>query len=153
MNDWIWLAMMEGVGPVRKKRLLEKFKTPRNIYEAKKEELLKVEGISEKIADSILKTKDLELIKKYEAYMNQNHIKMVNIDDKEYPEKLKQIYDPPITLFCIGNTMLFNRISIGIVGSRSPSLYGVEIAKKFSKELSEKRNCSGEWACQGNRFM
>lgn len=145
MNYWIWLATIEGIGPIRKKKLLEKFKIPRKIYAAKEEELLEVEGISKKLLDNILKSKDIALIKKYETYINRNNIRVINITDHEYPEKLRQIYDPPITLFCIGDVSLLNRVSIGIVGSREPSEYGREMAQKFSKELSKKRNCSCKW--------
>ncbi|MBQ9314173.1 MAG: DNA-processing protein DprA [Clostridia bacterium] len=138
MNYWIWLATVKGIGTVKKKALLERFKTPEKIYKAKKEELLQVEGITEKCMNDIENSKNIELIKKYEAYMEKNKIKIINIVDKEYPEKLRQIYDPPITLFCIGDITLLKKVSIGIIGSREPSVYGEKIATKFSKELSEK---------------
>ena len=86
-----------------------------------------------------MQSKDIELMKKYEAYINKNKIKIVNILDKEYPENLKQIYDPPITLFCIGDISLLKEKCIGIVGTREPSSYGKILAKKFARELCENR--------------
>lgn len=138
MNYWIWFSQIEGVGPIRKKELLKKFKSPEKIFKAKKEKLIKVNGISEKIAEKIEKSKDIELIKKYEAYIIKNNIKLINIFDKEYPENLKYIYDPPITLFCIGDISILKNISIGIVGTREPSSYGKKIAFDFARNLSEK---------------
>ena len=145
MNYWIWFATTEGLGPIKKKALLQEYQTPEKIYRAKKEKLLKVEGMTEKIIDNIEKSKNVALIQKYEAYMNKNNIKVISICDPLYPEKLRQIYDPPITLFGIGNTSLLSKISIGIVGSREPTYYGKEIAKNFAQELSEKRSCYCEW--------
>ncbi|NQV15348.1 DNA-protecting protein DprA, partial [bacterium] len=55
---------------------------------------------------------------------------------KEYPDLLKQIYDPPIALFCKGNVDLLNSKAIGIVGTRTPSRYGKEVAAEFSQGLS-----------------
>lgn len=137
MNYWIWLAMLTKAGPVKKMKLLEKFKSPEKIYKAKKSELLKVEGISEEIVAEIEKSKDVELILKYEAYMKKHNITLINIEDKDYPEKLKNIYAPPITLFAKGNINLLNKTSIAIVGCRESSNYGESVAKQISKELSQ----------------
>ena len=142
MNYWIWLSQIKGIGPIKKKELLREFKTPKKIYNASREELLKIKGITERIAYNIEQSKDTELIKKYEAYINKNNIKIVNIIDKEYPENLRQIYDPPITLFCIGDFSLLKEKSIGIVGTREPSSYGKIMAKKFAEELCENRSCN-----------
>ena len=48
---WIWLSLINGLGAIKKKKLLELYKTPENIYELNKEELLEIPGIGEKLAD------------------------------------------------------------------------------------------------------
>lgn len=64
-------------------------------------------------------------------------IKTINMDDKIYPESLKQIYDPPRQLYCIGNIeLLESNKKIAIIGCRDYSAYGHNIAEKFSYELS-----------------
>ena len=73
---WIWLSRIEEIGPVRKKKLLEKFKTPKNIYNTSKNELLKIDGIGEKIANAILKKEYKIDLDKYLKYMNKNNIQM-----------------------------------------------------------------------------
>lgn len=137
MNYWIWFAQIRGIGPIRKKALLDEFKTPEKVYKATRKKLLEIKGITEQLVDNIEKSKDVELIKKYEAYINKNSIKLVNIIDEEYPENLRQIYDPPITLFCIGDVSLLKKTSIGIVGTREPSSYGKIVAERFAEELCE----------------
>lgn len=138
MNYWIWFATVEGISPTKKKSLLDYYKTPERIYFSNQEDLLDVNGITDDNVQKIMDSKNEELIKKYETYIVKNKIKVINIIDKEYPEKLRQIYDPPISLFCIGNISLLNKISIGIVGSREPSCYGLSVAKDFAYKLSEK---------------
>lgn len=137
MNYWIWFASINGLGPVKKKRLLDEFSTVERIFWAKENELLKVDGIDKKLVQKIAESKDKALLNKYEDYIIKNNIKLINIIDKEYPESLKEIYAPPITLFAKGNINLLSKTSIGIVGCREPSLYGRNIARKFSMELSK----------------
>ena len=136
MNYWIWLATIEELGPIKKKRLIDTFGTPEGIYKASNRCLLEIEGITEKIVENINRSKQEELIKKYENYIEKNRISIISILDEKYPEKLRNIYAPPITLFCIRNTDLLNKISIAIVGTREPSSYGINLARHFSKELS-----------------
>ena len=64
--------------------------------------------------------------------------KKITIDDKEYPKKLKRIYDPPKELYYVGDISLLNNISIAIIGCRKASKYGLKFAKIFSEGLSKK---------------
>ncbi|MBQ8300165.1 MAG: DNA-processing protein DprA [Clostridia bacterium] len=138
MNYWLWLATLENVGSVRVQSLLRKFKDPERIYKASKKELLEVEGIGEKISENILKNKDEILISRMSKYMENNGIYQVSICDKNYPEALKNIYDPPITLFYKGDIKLANTDCVSIVGSRNASTYGRETAFKIGKDLAQK---------------
>ena len=61
----------------------------------------------------------------------------INIDNKEYPQNLKKIKNPPCVLYAQGNIELLYQPSIAIIGSRLCTTYGERMAKKFSKELSE----------------
>ena len=137
MKYWIWLASVEGLGPVKKLALLNKFKSVKKIYNATEKEILKVDGMSDKIVQNMQKAKDAKLLEKYEKYILKNDIKIINISDDNYPAKLKNIYAPPITIFAKGDISLLNSKSIAIVGSREPSKYGIYVAEKFSKELSK----------------
>jgi DNA processing protein len=63
--------------------------------------------------------------------------KIIPFDHCDYPEKLKEIYDPPLVLFVKGNSRILNRGQVAIVGSRNASIHGRETAYQFGKELSE----------------
>ena len=56
--------------------------------------------------------------------INTEKIKEIKLGDSNYPEKLKNIYDPPRKLYVIGNEQILNRKSIAIVGCRNCSDYG-----------------------------
>ena len=138
----IWLSRLEGIGPIKIKQLLESYKTPETIWKLKKEELLKIKGIGEKIANQILNKKYRSNLEQYVEYMEKYQIGIITILEKDYPKKLKNIYDPPIVLYYKGNRKLVssNKI-IGIVGCRNCSIYGEEVSKKFAQDLAKEEVC------------
>ena len=82
MKYWVWLSQIPGLGPIRKKKLLEKYKTPEKIYMLKKEELLKNKGIGEELANNILDRKYRENLDKHLEYMRKNNIEIISIYNK-----------------------------------------------------------------------
>ncbi len=65
-------------------------------------------------------------------------MKYIAITDSKYPEKLKNIYDPPKGIYIEGNLELLSKPSIAIIGSRNCSRYGEMVAKKFGIDLAKK---------------
>lgn len=132
---WIWLSRIEGLNPKLLNYLLKEYKNPKTIWEKTKEELIK-DGIKEIYVREIIDSKYRIELEKYLNYMSKNDIEIINIYDKEYPDKLKLIYDPPIVLYIKGNKKILNEKSVAIVGCRLPTKYGENIAKKIAYNLS-----------------
>lgn len=132
---WIWFASINLL-PIKKIRLLREFKEIGRIYKANQTELLKVEDIDFLDIAEIEKNKRFDLIKKYEDYINKNEIKVININDKLYPEKLRKIYDPPVVLFAKGNIKLLKEKGIAIVGSREADAYGLKQSYDLAYNLA-----------------
>lgn len=138
MNYWIWFATIEGLGPIQKKKLLEKYITPEKVFNAKLEELEKIEFLRDGMAQKIYDSKGNPLLSKYEEYIEKHNIKIINICDEEYPKLLKKIYDPPITLFAKGDISLLNyQNSIAIVGCRNATEYGLKTSKEIAYGLAK----------------
>lgn len=72
-----------------------------------------------------------------QKYMKENNIEIITINDKEYPELLKQIYDPPKRLYVKGNKNILNNNSIAIIGAREATEYGKNAAKYFAYNLAK----------------
>jgi len=64
-------------------------------------------------------------------------VQQIHITDKNYPEKLKNIYDPPIIIYALGNIEILNYISVAVIGSREPTFYGKKVASEISYNLSK----------------
>ena len=138
MNYWIWFSLLDSLKPLQKKKLLDVFGNPKNIFKAQKSELENLKFIKESNINEIFQKRNILLIKRYEEYITKNNIRIITIMDKEYPDKLKNIYDPPIILFTKGNINLLNDTSIAVIGCRKATRYGMNMAKKMSYDLSMK---------------
>lgn len=62
--------------------------------------------------------------------------KIIKLEEKDFPEKLKKITDPPKVLYAIGNIHLLEEDSFGVIGTRRITEYGEKNCKFFTKELS-----------------
>lgn len=134
---WIWLSLIKNLGSKRKLKLLELYKTPEEIYKLTKEKLMNINGIGEAIAKEIIISKNEKILNYHIKYMKENNIKIININEREYPQTLKEIYDPPISLYVKGNIEKLNNKNIGIVGCRECTTYGKKSAEYFAYNLSK----------------
>lgn len=134
---WIWLSLIKNLGSKRKLRLLELYKTPEEIYKLTKEELMNINGIGETTANEIIISKNEKILNYHIKYMKENNIKIISINEEKYPKILKEIYDPPISLYVKGNTEKLNNKNIGIVGCRECTEYGKKVAEYFAYNLSK----------------
>lgn len=133
---WIWLSLVPHLGSKKKEILLRLYKNPETIYQLEEKELLEIKGIGEKTIQYIVNKNIKASVEQHMEYMRKNNIDIISIYDKEYPSKLKEIYDPPISLYSKGNKSILNQKSIGIVGCREATEYGKSAAKYFAYHLA-----------------
>ena len=69
--------------------------------------------------------------------MLKNNVDIISIKDKEYPEILKNIYDPPLWLYIRGNKEILNKNSIAIIGCRECTEYGKNVAKELAYNIAK----------------
>lgn len=131
------LNMSLDVGSLRLNKLLEFFGEPGNILTAPCEKLMAVAGIGEKIASNIRSFKKEDLDREL-SLAKKSGLRIITLEDKDYPENLKNIPDPPLVLYIKGELKEEDKFAIAIVGSRRASFYGLSIAEKFAFELAER---------------
>jgi len=133
---YIVLNMLDEVGPVRVRRLLDALGTPEAILAAGKGELLRVDGIGAEVARSITGWREQCNLEAELKRIEQAGVRVVTRDDADYPKNLREIYDPPLVLYVKGALSDRDALSIGIVGSRRTTLYGQEMARKLAYQLA-----------------
>jgi len=123
---------LADIGSVRLRRLLEYFKSAKDILEVQDREFISL-GISSKLISKIIRAKNADFRKEKEE-AERLGIEIITLFDEGYPEQLRQIYDPPIVLYVMGS--LHFDVGLSIVGCRRASFYGLSSAEKISRELS-----------------
>lgn len=133
---WIWLSILADKINVRTLQyLLAIYHDPERIWNLSRTELEK--HMCTKDAEEIQKIEYRQNLANYLFYMNKSNISIIAYNDVLYPEKLKNIYDPPIAIYIRGDKNILNGKSIGIVGCRNCSNYGNRVAKEFSYSLAK----------------
>ena len=133
---WLKLIRADGIGPTLFKRLLDFFGGVERIFTASVTELTKVEGIGNKTAESIVRTRDVFDVDSELALADKLGVWVIHLQDDRYPPALKAIYDPPPVLYIKGTLTRSDNLAMAIVGSRRCSHYGTEQANRFSHLLA-----------------
>ncbi len=130
------LNLVEGVGPIRTRSLLEHFGDATAILGASKQQLIQVRNIGQDTAEAIANwEKSVDLageLKRVEDF--GCHILIQT--DEAYPELLRQIYDPPIVLYVKGELLPKDKNAVAMVGSRMTTHYGIETARRLAYQLA-----------------
>lgn len=134
---WYWLYNIEGIGPKSCEKILSLYGSPQDAYESLKASELIQLGISQKKIENIINSRKMDIVIKNMNHLLEKGIRVVTLADQEYPEKLRNIYDPPGVLYVRGEMPKETATTIAIVGARECSNYGKELAMYFGKELAE----------------
>jgi DNA processing protein len=132
----IALNMLPTVGPVRLRKLLEVFKRPQEILAAKRNELRKVEGIGNEVADQISNWESIVDLGAELDRIREFGATVITQESPSYPRGLREIHAPPIVLYVWGELKERDHHAIGIIGARRTTHYGVESAKKLAYQLA-----------------
>lgn len=139
VRDLLLLASVPGIGGNRLRQIVNHFGSPTEALKASAPELACVEGIDKKLASAIVhQTSGPAFADEQLSRLNKVNGTIVTLWDNGYPSLLAAIYDPPPLLFICGRTDASDKYSIGIVGTRHPTLYGKTIADQFSTGLASR---------------
>ncbi len=137
---WIWLAQLDGISVREKHIVAAHFSSPEDLYHADVRTLPRMEGVTQKGVQA-LQNKDLKEAKKIAAVCRDRQIRVLCWSDSDYPQRLRNIADPPLVLYCRGTLPDFDqRPTIGVVGTRKASSYGLTQAQRIGREMAQ---CGG----------
>jgi DNA processing protein len=132
---WLGLRLVPGLGARNAGKLLQRFKTPQAIFRASRTEL-EGAGVSGSVAQSIASGCVFEDAATQHEKMAQSGAVLISLNDSRYPQPLRDIFDPPIVLFARGRVELLCGITLGVVGTRRPTAYGIAVAERISADLT-----------------
>lgn len=135
LKYWVWLSSLPGIGARRFYDLINRFETAENVFYSTAEELKSHGLIGEETVKTITSSRNIEKIDKYLKKVKDNGIEIYLSNQENYPKNLKNIFDPPPILYCLGELREEDEQSVAIVGSRKASEYGLKTAEQLGTEL------------------
>ena len=135
---WLALALSPGLGPRRILDAVRGIETASRIFELT---LTELEGLKfpAEAAQFIFDGKARRAAEEEWARIAAQGATVVSYACQEYPERLREIYDPPPVLWVRGDVKLLSRPSIAVVGTRHPTPYGTGMAEMLSRDLAARR--------------
>lgn len=137
---WIWLATRPGLNDWQKRMVLEAFSGPEDAFYADREDYRKFEWMTQ---EGFLSLQDKNLTQAQEILQEcmDKHIQICTFQDASYPQRLKNISDPPLVLYYKGRIPEFDACPvIAAVGTRKASPYGLGVAKRMGYQIA---SCGG----------
>ena len=137
LKYWVWFTTLPGLTNRSKLLLLEHFPSPEDIYYAQPEDLPPVEGLSSSQA-ALLSDKSTDRAEDVLAHCAKGDIFLLTMQDALYPDRLRNIYDPPVLLYGRGRMPLFDEeAAVSVVGTRTCTPYGISAAEELGYQLAK----------------
>lgn len=135
LKYWLGINAVPGWGPITIKNLLTAFHSPQSIWQAtQKDFIYKKQPV--KLFSSLNKTRENFCFEEKLEVLIKNNIKVLVLQDKNYPYLLKQIYDPPPLLYYQGDLNSFaSKKTLAVVGTRKCTQYGLKAVQKVIQNL------------------
>lgn len=136
LKYWVWLAELPGLKSPARLALLRHFGSPEDLFFADREELLLAENVPPAQAELAL-NRDLSAADRILADCQRLGQRILTIQDAEYPQRLRNIFDPPLVLYAKGRMPAIDEeAAIAAVGTRKCTPYGIASAERLGQELA-----------------
>lgn len=133
----IALTLISGVGAVKAAKIIDAFGSAQEALQTSKENAM-LKNINPEILSKILTQKEavIERAENIIQHCEKNNVRILTLEDPNYPKLLKQIPDAPIVLYVRGNLELNNAKPIAIVGTRAANAIAVNYCRKIVQDLA-----------------
>jgi DNA processing protein len=135
---WMALTLTPGMGPTRIWKAMGRLGTAERLFEVSLTELEGL-GMPAAAAQFVFEGKARAAAEDEMKRTVEAGGSVLTPEDSEYPERLREIYDPPAVLWIRGDVRQLARPGIAVVGTRQPSPYGAGMAELLSRDLANRR--------------
>jgi len=135
---WLAMALAPGLGPKRILDAMRMVNHPSDILSMRLTELEALR-LPAGAAQFLFDGKARRAAEEEWARVKAQGATLVSFSCAAYPERLKEIYDPPPVLWVRGDLGLLTRPSLAVVGTRHPTPYGTGMAERLSRDLAARR--------------
>jgi DNA processing protein len=132
---WIRLSLVPGLGDRTLRRLLGALGLPTQVLASGPAAIAQVVGAD--LAQRVFGDPHAAAVATALEWAAQPGNRILTLADADYPQHLLEIPDPPVLLWCRGDTALLARPALAVVGSRNATPQGLSNAEQFSRAFSE----------------
>src|SRR6266542_1514810 len=132
---WVGFNLIKGIGAVRMQALINHFGDLESAWEAAPIDLARA-GLSLKLIERIIQAREQVNLEKVWAKIESQGIKTLTWKDAAYPQRLKEIEQPPPVLYIRGEYLPDDLFAVAIVGTRRVTPYGRQITEELSSYLA-----------------
>ena len=140
MNDLLYkvaLTRIPKVGPITVRNLLAYCGDPREVFATRPKTLRNIPGVGEETARRIRSGEALRLAERELSFLEKYEIQALFYQDEDFPERLRRLDNGPILLYYQGVASLNHVRTIGIVGTRKPTPWGVAATEEIIEGLQK----------------
>jgi DNA processing protein len=134
--DHVRLACVPGVGPRLRRRLLDRFGSPRAVFAASAADVAAVDGIGRRLAADLAELAAAPTADDVLDLCRRESVDVVVQGAVGYPPLLSRIDDPPGLLFVRGRLAPRDALAVAIVGARHATAYGQKVARQLAAALA-----------------
>ena len=135
---WIGFNLIKGIGAVRMQALIKYFGDLEVAWKAAPIDLARA-GLSLKVIERIVQARKNVDLEKLWAKIESQEIKILTWEDETYPQRLKEIEQPPPVLYIRGDYLPEDLFAVAIVGTRRVTAYGRQITEELAAYLASNR--------------
>jgi len=134
---WIALNLVLAANLRATKKIVDKFPQISDAFKSPREDLIAL-GLAEEEARALTSSKILDQAQREIEKFKQKEFSILTLEDKEYPDYLREIFDPPFVLYCAGKVEALKGPAVAVVGARKPSPYGRAVAERVAHDLASR---------------
>ncbi len=138
-NRKYWIALNSVLAEKLKatKKVLHHFPAVVDVFNATKQDFISL-GLDEADAQALTSPRLLDHAEREIERLEKKKYSILTFEDGNYPEYLRETFDPPFVLYCAGRVEALKGPAVSVVGARKPSPYGRAVAERLARDLASR---------------
>lgn len=137
LKYWVALNLVLAEHLKDAKKIVDHFPTIKDAFKASSREFAAL-GVDKEKAQALTSSEILDRACKEIEKLERRKYSILTLESENYPEYLREIFDPPFVLYCAGKNEALKGPAVSIVGARKPSAYGRAVAEKLARDLASR---------------
>jgi DNA processing protein len=137
LKYWVALNLVLAEHLKDAKKIVDHFPTLKDAFNASSREFAAL-GIEKEKAQALTSSKILDRACREIEKLERKKYSILTLESENYPEYLREIFDPPFVLYCAGKIEALKGPAVSVVGARRPSAYGRAVAEKLARDLGSR---------------